>query len=91
MRTIRSVALELNDAFGQLLKATREEKGFSQEKLAELSGLDRTFVSMLERGLRQPSLTTLFLLCRSLSLKPSELVSRIEASNPEINPHRNSI
>ena len=91
VRKIRSAALELNEAFGQLLKGIREERGFSQEKLAELCGLDRTFISLLERGKRQPSLTTLFLLGRSLSVKPSELVSRTEATNPEINPHRNSI
>jgi len=47
--------------------------------------------NVLERGLRQPSLTTLFLLGRALSVKPSELVSRIEASKPEITPHRNSV
>lgn len=50
----------------------------SQEELAELSGLDRTFVSMLERGVRQPTVTTLFAIAKALSIPPSRIVEQAE-------------
>ena len=40
---------------GEKLRAFRLDKGLSQEKFSELSGLDRTYVSGLERGKRNPS------------------------------------
>jgi transcriptional regulator with XRE-family HTH domain len=43
-------------AFGAVLKSTRTNAGISQEKLAELANIDRTYPSMLERGIRQPTL-----------------------------------
>ena len=50
----------------------------SQEALAESSNLDRTFVSMLERGLRQPSLETIWSLSNALEISPSGLVKLVE-------------
>jgi len=47
-------------AFGKVLREMRTEKKISQEKLAELCGLDRTYISLFERGLRQPTITTIF-------------------------------
>jgi len=64
--------------FGEVLKELRVDRGFSQEKLAELSNLDRTYVSLLERGLRQPTLTTLFSLSKALTVSPSSIISQIE-------------
>jgi transcriptional regulator with XRE-family HTH domain len=45
--------------FGENLRKIRKIKGFSQEYLALESGFDRTYVSLLERGLRNPSLLTI--------------------------------
>jgi len=64
--------------FGQVLRELRIEKKISQEKLAEYCELDRTYISLLERGLRQPTLTTLFRISKALDLKPSEMVSKVE-------------
>ena len=64
------------EAFGQVLRAEREEAGLSQEKLAFESGIDRTFVSMLERGVRQPSLTTIFHICEALGVAPDDVVTK---------------
>ena len=66
-------------SFGAALRELRERKGFSQEGLALESGLDRTFVSMLERGLRQPSLETLFSIATTLDIAPSRIVRLTEA------------
>lgn len=70
---------QLSLAFGQALRRARLRAGVTQERLALDSGLDRTFVSSLERGVRQPSLTTLFVLARSLHISPNLLVKRTEA------------
>lgn len=69
--------MEPEIAFGKVLKRIREKKGLSQEKLALSGGLDRTFISLLERGLRQPSLKTILQLAKSLDIKPSELVGLV--------------
>ena len=71
-------SLELKDAFGKVLKQHRNKAGLSQENLAFDAGFNRTFISMLERGLRQPSLSTLFKLGKILNISPSELVKQVE-------------
>jgi len=64
--------------FGAVLKEIRTEKKISQEKLAEYSNLDRTYISLLERGLRQPTIVTLFKISKALNIKPNEFILRIE-------------
>src|SRR5690606_19720430 len=65
-------------AFGRALRRLRTERGISQEQLAGASGLDRTFISLLERGLRQPSLTTLISLATTLEITLVKLAAEIE-------------
>jgi transcriptional regulator with XRE-family HTH domain len=67
----------LRTAFGDLLRELREERGLSQAQLALESELDQTFVSLLERGRRQPTLTTLFALCDGLRVEPDAVVGRL--------------
>jgi transcriptional regulator with XRE-family HTH domain len=49
---------DLQKGFGRAVRRARHERGWSQEKLAETAGLDRTYVSGLERGVRNPALST---------------------------------
>lgn len=70
--------MKLHEVFGQVLREQRQKIGLSQEELAFDAGFNRTFVSMLERGLRQPTLTTLFKLGKALKLEPSQLVTFVE-------------
>lgn len=65
-------------AFGGLLKELRAEAGITQEALAHDAGLERTYISFLERGLRQPSLRVLIALCGPLKVAPSEAVRMLE-------------
>ncbi|WP_294344507.1 helix-turn-helix transcriptional regulator [Prosthecochloris sp.] len=67
-------------AFGNLIRKIRQEKGLSQEALALEAGLDRTFISLLERGSRQPSLTTIFKIAKVLGISASTLISKVESS-----------
>jgi transcriptional regulator with XRE-family HTH domain len=69
----------LREAFGRLLRELREERGLSQSELALESDLDQTFVSLLERGRRQPSLLSLFALCEALDIEPYVVVRKLQA------------
>jgi len=61
-----------------VLKKHRKEAGFSQEKLAEICEIERTFISMLERAERRPSLAMTFELANALKVKPSVFVIEME-------------
>jgi ribosome-binding protein aMBF1 (putative translation factor) len=64
--------------FGKVLREQRNARGISQEALALSADVDRTFVSQMERGIRQPTLTTLCKLSEALDIQPSTLVARVE-------------
>ena len=66
------------EVFGKVLRELRETNHISQEKLAEYCELDRTYISLLERGLRQPTITTLFKLAKALNISPSKLMKRLK-------------
>jgi len=66
-------------AFGDVLRAARKEAGgLSQEELAFRADVDRTYPSLLERGLRTPSLDALLRLARALDIAPAMLVTMTE-------------
>lgn len=69
--------MKINDEFGARLRSIRMKNEISQEKLAELSGLHRTYISSLERGGRNPTLTTLNAIAKALHIEISYLVSEI--------------
>ena len=60
--------------FGERLRTVRLRKGHSQEKLAALAGLHRTFVSSVERGERNISLLNIARLARALEIPLSSLM-----------------
>ncbi len=68
----------LATTFGQVLRKVREDSGISQEQLASECGLDRTYISLIERGQRNPTLKTVFLLSEALEIAPSTLIRKIE-------------
>ena len=68
----------LLSAFGKVLRELREARGLSQEALALSASVDRTFVSQIERAIRQPTLTTLWKLAKALDIQPSTLITKVE-------------
>lgn len=62
-------------AFGKVLKEARTKSGMSQQTLAEGAGADRSYLSMLERGLQQPTLTMLLRIAKALSTQPEQLIT----------------
>lgn len=65
-------------AFGLVVREMRKARGFSQEALADEARLDRTFISQLETGSKQASLTTIFRLAAALQVGASELLRQVE-------------
>lgn len=64
-------------AFGQVLKKYRSEKKLSQESLALKCEFDRTYISLLERGLRNPSLGNVFILVEALDVKIEDFIKDV--------------
>jgi transcriptional regulator with XRE-family HTH domain len=64
-------------AFGQVIRKIRtEELKISQAELERRTGLDRTFISDLERGIQGPGFRTIFRIAKGLDVAPCELVRR---------------
>jgi ribosome-binding protein aMBF1 (putative translation factor) len=61
-------------AFGALVRELRTAQGLTQEGLAEKGGFHRTYPSLLERGLRTPTLSVLFRLADTLGVSAPALV-----------------
>lgn len=69
---------DLRGAFGQLLRELRSQAGITQEELAHRSGLHHTYISLLERGLKSPSLDVIESLARALEKRPYQLIKAAE-------------
>ena len=70
----RVAVAETLKTFGARVRLRRHELGFSQEELAGISGLHRTYIGSLERGERNIALANIIRLANALELDPSELV-----------------
>ena len=69
---------------GHVLTEYRERKGLTQDVLSGLAGLDRTHYSKLERGLRSPTLDTLFKIGHALDVPPQIILKSIEEAHLEV-------
>jgi transcriptional regulator with XRE-family HTH domain len=72
----KDTATKIKRLFGKRLRAFRTSKGLSQEALAAIAGLDRTYVSSCERGERNLTLLSLVKLAEALDIDPAELVRK---------------
>ena len=64
--------------FGEQVRKLRKVRNLSQEDLAELSGLHRTYIGGIERGERNVSLINIVRIARALEVLPSELLVGLE-------------
>jgi transcriptional regulator with XRE-family HTH domain len=72
------MARSRSHAFGDALKAVRQEKGLSQEAAALACHVDRAYFGKLERASKVPTLSTVWKLADGLGTRPSELLRRTE-------------
>ncbi|MCX6566905.1 MAG: helix-turn-helix transcriptional regulator [Candidatus Aminicenantes bacterium] len=68
---------------GEELRKARLKAGLSQESLADKSGLHRTYISLLERDKKSPTLETLFHICEALGVSAAWLIKKVEVDRNE--------
>jgi transcriptional regulator with XRE-family HTH domain len=68
----------LQQKFGRVIRRRREAAGLSQEKLAALAGLHRTYVSLLERGKRMPSIEVVRVIAAALETTMTSIIGELE-------------
>ncbi len=73
-RVSKAVALRRRGAFGRRVRALRTERGLSQEALADLAGIHRTYVGAVERGERNIALDNIHALADALGVPTGELL-----------------
>lgn len=66
-------------AFGKVLRERRKLAGLTQEKLALEADIQRNYVSLIERGVHQPTINIIFKLATALKCQPSALIADVEA------------
>ena len=71
---------DIRERFGARLRQVRGENQLSQEKLAALAGLHRTFVSMVERGKRNVTIATVEKLAAGLNCRMADLMPDAEGN-----------
>lgn len=65
-------------SFGQVIRTLRKARGLTQEQLGFEADIQRIYVSKLELGQQQPSLTTIFKLANGLQCSATELIKQTE-------------
>ncbi len=68
----------LKQAFGKVLKQLRSDSGVSQQELADNCDIERAYISRLERGLFQPSITIIFKVADYFEMKPAQLIEMVD-------------
>lgn len=69
--------ISVTEKFGQRVRTLRIERGLSQEELAHLCNLDRTYISGIERGIRNVALRNIEALAKGLGVPLSDLFEDI--------------
>lgn len=64
---------EVNIAFGKRVSALRKAAGYSQEQFAFKCGVDRTYIGIIERGEKSPTLNTIAKLASALNISLSDI------------------
>ena len=68
----------LSIVFGKVLRKLRKDAGLTQEELGLEADLQRNYISSLELGEKQPTITSIFKIASALKIKPGKLVSLVD-------------
>ena len=66
--------MDMRKLVGRNVRAARDERGMTQERLADVSGFTQQYISDLERGRRNPTIVSLYELAQALSVTPIDLL-----------------
>lgn len=66
------------EALGAAIRKVRKAQGISQEGLAHQAGIDRSYMSSIERGMQNPGIVTVLAIARALDLTATELMAHAE-------------
>lgn len=69
--------MTIEKAVGQELRFCRTQKGLSQEELGFEASLHRTYISIIERGLKSPTISTTVRICTALEIAPDEFLKNV--------------
>lgn len=75
---MRAIKKSLSGNFGRIIAEARAASGKSQEELAALAGVHRTYISDIERGRKSPTLDVIAALAQALGTKANTLIARAE-------------
>jgi transcriptional regulator with XRE-family HTH domain len=68
---------------GTVLKEAREKTGLTQEQLSFQANVDRSYISQLENDHKSPTVDMLFLICKALGVRASEILAEVERRQDE--------
>ena len=71
--------IDIDGHFGEVLKVQRKVRKITQRELAVKVELDKTYISMLERGVRKPSLEVAINIANTLEIPTAEIVTEVES------------
>lgn len=83
--------MDIAATFGKVLRQMRLEAGLTQEQLALEADLRRTYISILELGQQQPSLTTILKIAAALGCPAHKLIENVEHEIQKSHNHPSSI
>ena len=78
----RDRAVDLKEMIGSRIREIRNKKGITQDQLAERVGISSKYLSSIERGKENPTLSTILKLARSLDVMPAEFFTHLEIEDP---------
>jgi transcriptional regulator with XRE-family HTH domain len=81
---LQGLSKPLGVIFGRVVREYRMKKGFSQMDLAANAGIHLTALGNIERGRRNPSLMTVFLLANALGVPPQEIITKVYTEKPDL-------
>lgn len=76
--------MPLQKALAIKLREYRKKNGLSQEELALRCDIDRTYISLIERQKRNPTLHIIFIICNVIDVAPSKFISEVEQLMKEL-------
>lgn len=69
---------DINVKLAKVIRALRKQSLLSQEGLAEIAGVHRTYISQIERGIKSPTLVVIFKIAKGLNVSVSEMMHQVE-------------